>query len=232
MPRRLTFSDAATLCLQRADVESDPHIGTAELAAMMSSAYGDAYSVVAKSGGRYWETTYTITADGSASYVEPADHLSTIGMDFVATNGRRTPVHQLAIQHRHKWAGRTGQARRFVIIDNQIFLYPTPSSGTYELLYIPQAPDLKTYSGGDLFDVVTPDGEEMFLWGTVKKILGKKGRSAVMAHDECEAARARLLEWALLRSMVEGPIRVVQDEDDCDYSDPNGSWNDASWRYR
>jgi hypothetical protein len=232
MPRRLTFSDAATLCLQRADAEGDPHIDPAELAAMMSSSYGDAYSVVAKSGGRYFETTYQITATGADSYDEPDDHLSTIGMELVSTTKRRTPVHQLAIQHRHRWAGRTGQARRFVIIDDQIFLYPVPSSGTYELLYIPQAPDLKTFADGDLFDVVTPDGEEMFIWGTVKKILGKKGRSAVMAHDECEAARGRLLEWALLRSMVEGPVRVVQDDDDCDYADPNGSWNDASWRFR
>lgn len=232
MPRRLTFEDAATLCLQRADVENDPHIEAAELASMMSSSYGDAYSVVAKSGGRYFETVHPIAADGSDSYDEPDDHLSTIGMDFVASNERRAPVRQLPIQHRHRWAGRRGQARRFVIIDDQIWLYPKPASGNYELLYIPQAPDLKTYAAGDLFDVVTPDGEEMFVWGTVVKILAKKQRDVRLAIAEREAARTRLLEWALLRSMVEGPVRVVDDDDDYDSGDINGSWNDASWRFR
>lgn len=232
MPRRLTFEDATALVKERADIENDRHIQPAELAAMMSSAYGTVYQKVASSGGRYWETTHTITVDGSSSYLEPADHLSTLGLDLVRLDESRRPLRPLPIQHRHRYAGRTGEARFYTIIDNRIFLYPKPSSGTYELLYIPQAPDLKSYTDADLFDLVTPDGEEMFIWGTVVKIFAKKEQDPRLAIAERDAAAERLLEWATMRSLIDGPVRVVEgDDDDCS-SNINGSWNPASWRYR
>ena len=231
MPRRLTFENARDLCKQRADIENDRHIQPAELAAMMSSAYGAVYQKVAASGGRYWESTYSITADGSASYPEPDDHLSTIGLDLVRADGTRCPLKPLPIQHRHRFAGRTGEARRYMLIDSALILFPKPSSGAYEMLYIPQAPDLKTYADSDLIDVVTPDGEEMFIWGTVVKILAKKEQDPRLAITERDAAAERLLEWATMRSLVDGPVRVVEDTED-DLADINGSWNPASWRYR
>lgn len=225
MPRRMTYTTALARVRQRADIEGDDHIADTELSAMMSAAYGEVYQEVANSGHRYWETTHTITADGSDSYDEPDDHLATIQLERVDASDRRYPLDEIMAQERHLYAGQSGgEATLWCLVDDQIFLFPKPSSGTYELTYIPQCPDLATYAGSDLFDVVTPDGEELFLWGSAVKALSKKSRDVRLAIAEREAARARLQQWAALRAF-NGPRRRIFVQDDYDPRDLDpGSW--------
>ncbi len=224
MPRRYSMGTLVTRCQQRADLEGDEHISTAEWKALISEKWGELYALVAGTGLRYFETESTITADGSASYDEPDDHLATIGVDFVIDSaGRRRQLYEVQVLERSAYAGRTGEAFAFSHIDDQIYLHPNPTSGTYKLLYIPQPPDLSSFADGDEVDVVTPDGESFLIWSVAAMALPKSESDPSAAIGNAESARVRLVEWAAMRSFTQPRRRVAQDFDL--YSDADeGDW--------
>lgn len=227
MPRRFTMSDLVVKCQRRADKENDDHIAAAEWKALISEQYGDVYSVVAGTGMQYFQHTSTIATTGASYYDEPADHLSTVALDrIVDSAGTRRSLQEIMAQERARFAGRSGsEARVFALVDDRIYLYPTPPSGqTYELLYIPQPPDLGSYADADVVDLVTPDGEAFLVWGVAVKALSKGEGDVRLALAERDAARGRLLEWAAERSINE-PRRIIVDSGDWP-SDP------AEWRNR
>ncbi len=225
MPRRMTMLALRTRCKQRADKENDPHISDPEWNSLISEQYGDLYSVVAQSGLRYFETTHTITATVAARYDEPDDHLATVGVDFViGTAGQVRPLMEIMAQEQPAWSGQVGEARAYTLIDDQILLFPKPTSGTYTLRYIAQPPDLSSYVDADILDVVTADGEGFIVWGAAVKALSKSESDVRLAMAEREAARGRLAEWAALRAF-NSPRRRTVFGDDSDF-------DAADWRYR
>lgn len=212
-------------CQRRADLEGDQHVSTAEWNALISEKYGELYGLVCETGLRYFETTQTITATGADSYTEPTDHLATIGLDLVDADGTRRGLSELMISERNDYAGSTGEALYFTFVDDQLFLYPNPSSGTYELTYVPQSPDLSSYADADLVDLVTPDGEAMLIWG-VAALARSKSESDVRLHLDREAAAAeRLRFWAANRSLTEARHRTPWIADD-----PYAVAGDYRWR--
>lgn len=223
MPRRYTLGTIVTRCQQRADKEGDEHISTAEWKSLISEQYGELFETVSGAGLRYFETVHSITADGSDSYDEPADHGKTVGLDRVATDGTRTSLRPLMTQERQRYGGLTGDAREYAIVDDQIFLYPKPSTGTYQLLYVPQSPDLSELDDSELIDVVCPHGEAFLLWGVAVKALSKSEgdlRAAMAERDRCQQG---LLSWALERDANEPRRRVL----DTEYMD--GWSRDPDW---
>ena len=200
---------------------SDP-----EWKGILSSSYAELYSIVAESGLRYFETRETLTTpavDGLPGFPEPSSHLSTVGLDYVASNGDRTALIEIMVQERNVYgASRSDRARAFAFIDDRIMLYPPPPDGqTYELLYVPQPPDLTEALDADVIDVVTPDGESFLVWGAAVVALGKEESDTSLARAEREAARERVFNWSVLRAL-NNPRRTMVD--DGPFGREEGDW--------
>lgn len=116
-------------------------------------------------------------------------------------------------QERSRYGGVTGDAYEYAIVDDQIYLYPTPSSGTYQLIYIPQPPDLSDYDDADIVDLVCGFGEAYVIWGTAIKAMAKGEGDVRLAMAERDRLAARLMEWAAERDATE-PRRRVLDQGD------------------
>lgn len=202
-------------------MENIDHISDAEANALLSEVYGELYGLVAEVGSRYFETTSTITATGAASYNEPTDHLYTVGLDYVSSDGQRRKLRPLDPHERHLLAGLTGDATRYEHIDDKIYLYPNPGSGSYVLRYVPQAPDLSAYADADLVDVLNVDGEAFLLWGYSVLAKSKSESDVSLALQRQEAARMRVMSWAANRELVEPRRRASDAFNDSYTGDPD-----------
>jgi hypothetical protein len=219
MPRRILMSDLITRSQQRADKEHDDHIASAEWKSILSEAYGELCTEVSGTGLRYFETSYSFPATGAASYTEPAAHLTTVVVTRVDSSGREWPLDELMHQEEAYLRSLTGDARYWTLVDDQLCLYPAPSSGTYKWYYIPQPTDLSTYADADVVDVVSPHGEAFLIWSVVIKAKAKGEEDVRLALQEREAARERLVEWATLRALESRRpiVREIADYDDGDW---------------
>jgi len=223
----VVLSDLVIRCQRRADREGDPAIAPFEWKAAISEQYRELVGLIDGTGMRYFESTSTIPATGAASYSEPADQLSFIGIDFLydgTTTGRRRALRELMVQERNFYSGQTGEAIGYSFVGRQIHLYPNPVSGTYELLYVPQAPDLSVAADSTTVDLVVPDGEAFMLWGVAVKILAKSEQDPSTAMRERELARGRVEEWAVLRALNEPRRRYVHRNDDRSFGYRNWPW--------
>jgi hypothetical protein len=219
-----------TRCKQRVDKESDNSISSSEWKTLISEAFGELWGVVAESGLRYWEATQTFTADGSASYSEPSDMLALIAVDHLVdgtTTGTRRTLDEAMVQERDRWSGITGTARVYSLVDDQLYLWPTPASGTYEWRYIPQATDLASYGDSDAVDVVTPEGERFLIWCVAVKALAKSESDVSLALQERDQAKAALLEWATMRAFNNPRRTIVRAGDGTDWL--GAPFDDADW---
>lgn len=198
---------------------------------MISTVYAELFAAVAETGMRYFEATSTITADGSDSYPEPDNHLSTIGVDIIVnTAGERRALRELMAQERNRFAGLTGEAVAWAHVDDQFVLYPKPSTGTYEIVYVPQPPDLTSSLDATLVDVVTPDGEAFLYWGVAVLALAKENSDASLARAERDQAKGRVVTWATLKAL--NNARTMSTDSLNPYDDPWGSCDPADWRWR
>lgn len=234
MPRLYRLDDIRLRCQRRANKEGDPSISIPEWNALISEQYGDLYSEVEKTGMRYFESTSTITANGAASYAVPADHLATLGIDRITDSvGSRTTLDEMMSPERVRWAGQVGDAQSYAIVGQLVYLFPKPATGTYELLYMPQAPDLSTAADSTMVDVVQADGEAFLIWGVVVKARDKSEADVRTAMAEREAARVRFVDWAILRAFTQPRrpiVRLSRNEDLGaggwgDSDDPGGWWS-------
>jgi hypothetical protein len=206
MPRRKAYSYWSARARKLADKELDEHIAPAEVAECANEVYGDLYSLVCSGADAYFQTTYAFTATGAVSYDEPDNHLSTVMLERVESSGGRYPLTKLLAQERHLFGGLTSSscASAYSLIDDQIFLYPKPSSGDFELLYIPQPPDLTTYLDTDKIDVVNVYGEQFFMYGVAALIKSKSEDDVRFFLSRQERAEEKLVEWAAQRSFHDG----------------------------
>ena len=213
MPRTFAMSVIRGRCKQRADQENSSLISDSEWNALISEVYGELFSEVAACLERYFESTTTVTATGATSYNEPTDHYSTIRIARVSS-GRQYPLRQLRSQDEAHLIGVPGgDAVYWTLVDDQLFLYPNPSSGSYKWYYIAQPPDLSAYADGDLVDLVSPDGEAFLIWGVAAIALAKAESNPSLALSRQEAARERVQYWAANRNLAEGRSRPVEDID-------------------
>jgi hypothetical protein len=233
VPRRYEMSALVERCQQRADLENDGHIASAEWKALISEQYGELFNAVSETGLRYFETTATLTTTGATYVAEPEDHFSTLRLDYLVdgtVTGQRRTLDELMSQEQAVWSGHSGssEARAYALVDDRIYLYPTPPSGQlYEILYIPQSPDLSAYADDDVIDVVSPDGEAFLIWGVTVKALAKSESDVRLAIAEREAARERLTAWATMRAFSQ-PRRLISGS----FDGPLSGYDPADWRFR
>lgn len=209
MPRLYTMGTLVTRCKRRADQENSSFVSDAEWKALISEKYSELYGVVCDTGSRYFEATQTITATGAASYAEPSDHRSTVGMDRLSGTTRVPVYGPIEPSERSIYSGSTGDARYFSHVDDQVYLHPNPSSGTYYYIYIPQSPDLSAYADGTNVDVCDGSGESFLIWGVAAIALAKAESNASLALQQEQKYREELTSWAARRMMYEPRRRIV-----------------------
>lgn len=231
MPRLITMGTLVTRCKQRADKVNDDHVGDAEWKELISEVYGtDVYSVVAETGGRYFETATTLTTSGAAYVSEPSDLLSLVRVDYVVNTTDRRQLHRIMAGEEARLATLTGsEPIYFSLVDDRIYLWPAPASGlSIEVRYIPQATDLAAAADGTNVDVITSDGEACLLWGVAALARAKASQDVTLHIQKAETHRARLQAWAAERSIGDANRRVVSDVDPLfdtyDAGDYRGRW--------
>lgn len=206
-----------------------------EWKAFISEMYTQLYSTVVQAGMRYFETTATITATGAASYPLPSDHDETIGIDRVidATSNRKTQLGELQVQERNRFAGITGDAIAYAIVAQTVVLFPKPSSGAYQHVYVAQSPDISALADATTVDLVTGDGESFLIWGVAAMALPKTETDTTAAINERDAANGRFREDVQRRALINPRRRIVMPSlADDPYGDggwldrdPGGWWN-------
>jgi hypothetical protein len=132
----------------------------------------------------------------------------------VGTDNQRRRLARIEIQEQWMFEGSVGEATRYSLIDDQVYLWPNPSTGTYKIRYVPQSTDLSDYEDDDIVDVVTADGEAMLIWGVAALALTKAKRDASEAFKQTAIFEERLICWAAQRSMVDPQRRITVDADD------------------
>ena len=220
MARTFAMSTLVTRCKRRSDKEGESHISDPEWKALISEQYGELAQIIVDGGGRYFETESTIAATGAASYTEPSDILHILEITRVDGSYRRR-LDELMLQERAGVMGLTGTAAFWEFSDDQIILYPKPSSGTYKCLYIPQPPDLSAYADGDLVDVACPAGERFLIWSVARTAKDKSESGYALCEREAEKAREGLQAWAATRAALNPRQRVTSEIGDRRY-DPDG----------
>lgn len=224
MPRRFTMSVLRTRCMQRANMENDDSIAPAEWNSLISEVYGEAYEEVADAGLRYFESTSDITTTTDGYIAEPVDQLSLVdNIEIVLdeASGKVRRLHPLQAQERARWSGRTGEPRRYEMVDDRVYLYPKPAAGkVLTLRYIPQSPDLSAYADADIVDVVCAAGEAFLIWGVAAIAKSKDERFVDYAESQKEKARVRLQQWARNRAFNQPARRIVEDDDCYDGDGP------------
>ncbi len=226
MPRRITMGDLVDRCQQLADLENDDSVTDVMWKSFISMVYGEAWSEVANGAGRYFETSTTITADGSASYDEPEGHYATIRV--VRVDGDfEYPLRELRQQQESSRKGTTGDAVEFTLVDDQLYLYPVPSDGTYKWYYLQQATDLSAYADDDIVDLICPAGEHFIIWGAITLALARQQKSVQLSMAERERARVDLQVWAAQRNFHE-PKQRLAEEDEYYERRLSGDWE--PWR--
>lgn len=237
MPRLVSMANLVLRCQRRCDMENNPHVDSTvggEWYALLSEQFGELYGIVAESGMRYYETATQFIPAG-ATIAQPADHLATIGIDWIVntSTGERRELVELMVQERQQYAAlRGGDTVAFSLAGQTFSLWPTPAGTgrTFELLYIPQPPDLTLLSAVSTVDVVNADGEGFLVWGACVKALAKEEADTGLAERERERYRMSLTEWASLRAF-NTPRRRQISEIDSDAFYP-GNYDSADWRYR
>lgn len=225
MPRRYTMATLVTRCQQRCDLENDDSIATAIWKSFISEVYGELWSEISLTGRRYFETSTTVAATGATSYTEPTGHLSTVKICRVLDGGFEEPLRELSVDEQPHYRGLTGEAKAWALVDDQLFLYPNPSSGSYKWYYTQQPTDLSSYADGDVVDVVTASGEAFLIWGVAVLALAKQQKSVELALMQKERHRELVQVWAANRNLHEAVQRDELSPDDNTLTVPGAGWS-------
>lgn len=229
MALSILLGTMVTRCQQRANRDGDGQIETTEWKSLISELYGELHGAVSEVGSRYFETEATLDLTALAL---PANHLSTIGVDFVFdAAGHRRELAEIMVQERTYFAGTAGPAYMFSLTGANIALYPTPTTGTYKHLYVPQPTDYSSSADATSIDFISTHGAAFVVWGVAAIALHRGESAQQRAMAERDAAKDRLVSWAISRALTMPKRRVVTHIDLGRLDDPNGFWNPASWRY-
>lgn len=220
MARSVALGTLVTRARQRADREEDGSISTNEWKSYISELYAELHKTVR--AARYFETEATITATGASSYALPSDHLETITIDLVATDGTRRCLTPLLALERPRYTGLTGTAYKYALEGSNVVLYPNPSSGTYKHLYVPQPTDYSGSADSTTVDVINIDGEKFILWGVASIAQHKSDANQQRAIMERDKALSELQAWAAER-MLDNPKRFEKGPYDDSYA-PWSPW--------
>lgn len=155
MARSFTTAQIRDRVRELVDAEQMRALSDTEMNKRISSSYARYYAKLVKPGlGFPTEITVNIVSTGVDAYVLPADHFSTMRIDFqTSTGGIFEPLGEIDIREIHEvqFTG-GGQSFWYRLAGPNVVLYPTPTVGTvFRHMYAPAPADLTS-------DVQTLDG--------------------------------------------------------------------------
>lgn len=176
------MANTATLATLRARVKSqadNPIATDAEINAWINLGLGELHDLLATKFEDYFESSDTITPDGTKSDFDlPDDFYKMLSVDLLS-GGIRTKIGRYYNTDRNEYSNRgvVGKASlyKYRIIGSVLRISPTPPSNgdTIELSYIPQFEELT--SDGDTVHEAVPQGwEELAVLDAAIKCLAKE----------------------------------------------------------
>jgi hypothetical protein len=213
MARSVTMGTLVTRARQRWGAEGDQQLDVPEVKSLISEMYAELHALVADKGARYFETEATLDLNNLAL---PSDHMATIGIDLVlsgATGPRRPVYGPIGPKERTYLIGVTsgGPAYFWAEEGTSLALYPTPTSGAYKHLYVPQPTDLSTAADSTSVDLINIYGERLVLWGVASIAQHKGSASQQRAVDERDRAHDAIEYWACQRAIGQPTYRIPLD---------------------
>ncbi len=185
---------------QRSDNE---HTGSTfvtddEILRLINVSYGELYGLLVRYSMNMIEGLTTITADGSESYDLAPDYYSIITV-FRKDGDYRHRLERHSARHR-PGANPTGNAGTYRVMNNKIELYPRPSNGTYEVVYLPIPATLTSLSN-------TVDGvlgwEEYLVIDCAIHILDKEESETRHLRSDLDRIKKRIEDEAAAAEMSE-----------------------------
>jgi hypothetical protein len=212
--------------VQRARDQGDFHGGrpaTATLLGFVSDSYAELYDMLADAAPGRFETTQALASVGVATFALPADHRSTIGVDYQDSGGIWRELEAIDERDRNRYqvvGGTSLAALAYRIVGTNLTLYPTPSSGqTYRHLYVPIPAKIAALS--DTVDGISGWEEYVVVDAIIKCVMSEEG-DAGMWMARREHLKQRIEELRTARVITQA--RTVHDANAVDYNyyEPRG----------
>jgi hypothetical protein len=227
----VTLAQLITRIRQRTDTENSEFITDAELTQLINTSYKELYGLLVRASLHRAETTYAVVTDGSASYTLPTDFFGLIGV-YRTYSQDKVPLERFPDKFRP--GERTGDATMYRVVGSAVVLYPKPSSGTYDLVYIPVPGEL--VSAADELDGVL-GWEEFVVLDAAINVLEKEGsntttlerkRAMILQRISDEAQMVEFTETPRIQN-VRAPWRDLSDP--ADWAPGRGDGYDDGWEW-
>jgi hypothetical protein len=203
-------------------VNSD-FVTDAELTGLINTAYKELYGLLVKASLHRAENTEVITATGAASYALPDDFFGLIGV-YRTVGEDKFPLERFG--DKFQPGTRTGDACQYRISGSELILYPRPSSGSYDVVYIPMPGDMA--SDGDTMDGVL-GWEEFVVLDASICVLEKEESDTSKLEFKRDRILRRIADEAAMVEFTETP-RILNTRDQ-GIKDPASYFNYRSGDY-
>lgn len=229
MAGNVTLSALRTRIRQRSDQEhtASSFVTDAEINGLINTSYAELYGNLVRSGIQSSETTYSVPVDGSESYALPADFYAMLGV-FQVVNGHSIRLRRHDVRHRPNSTDR-GDALTYRLSGMTVILNPRPTSGTYEIVYVP-IPGTLTADDDELDGVL--GWEEYVVLDCAIKILDKEESESRHLRAERERLLARIQDEAAAVEMTETwTVAITRPYTDLEASiDPSSEYTRRGFR--
>jgi hypothetical protein len=234
MPRTITLGTLVTRVRQRADIIGmDATLGfipDLEIKGYLDAALTELWELLASKKLLFHFNTSTITGTGAATYNLPADFYGVIGLDYQLSSGIWVPLREISFDERYDFMGTASRALAYMVRGEAtdgvgdavpvVELFPTPSSGTYKLSYIPAPSDISAAIDGSVINGVLGYEEFLILHAAIK-CMQKEESDSKHLMMQLEQQRARIEAHA--EDRIKGPQRVI------DIESRNKVYDAADW---
>ncbi len=207
MSRLVSLAEVISSARQLADATGttgEGFIENPDLTAWANEELGHYHSLLVQAEPDRFRESVSYTADGSASYDLPADFLSDLFVERVEGTERYN-VPRLMPHERNDYGHGSGEAQGYEIVGDELRLYPLPSSGTYNLIYVTRAPVLA--QDEDTFDGVG-GWESMVIFGLALRIGIKEAVNRLDIERQRDRIEAHIRNAARKRHLA-NPARII-----------------------
>jgi hypothetical protein len=194
-----SLSELRTRIRQRTDSENSEFVTDAELNQLINTAYQELYGLLVRASLHRTEEVETVTADGSDSYSMPSDFLSLIGV-YRVYDEDKVPLERFPDKFRP--GSRTGDASMYRVVGSELVLYPKPSDGSYDIVYIPVPGEL--VADADQLDGVL-GWEEFVVIDAAINVLAKEESNTLALEAKRDRILKRISDEAQLVEFTETP---------------------------
>lgn len=209
MAQTITFATLRTQTRELCDQEigsgsgSDAYIDDTELGRWINDSIRRWYGMLVQVEPERYETTQTITADGSASYALPSDYLATLAVE----DPDGYDLKRAQFLERNRWQDSGSKyAEAYRVAGSLIYLLPTQSSGSYTHVYVPILTALS--SDSDTIDGVN-GWEQYVVFDAAIRGRAKMGLDTRDLRIERDIIKDDMIAAARDRDMTQ--TRVIQD---------------------